>query len=183
MDLARAVRRWGSRLRHNSIDLVGTGTRFSGRIDVVNEGVIEIGQHCLLSSHPVRSHLVVRPQARIVIGDDVMISYGAGISAMRAVEIGSGTRIGPFCLIMDNDYHKAGDHRELAGTSAPIHIGRNVEIGARVTVLRGSRIGNGVRVLSGSCVCGVVPEGAVVAGVPASQSQAAPRVSFVSAPQ
>ena len=163
--LTRA-RRIGSRLWHNSIDVVGSGTVLAGRPDVVNDGVIEIGRNCRVSSHPVQSHIVVMPGARVIIGDDVLLSYGTGLSAMLEIQIGSGTRIGPYCLVMDNDYHKAGN-RDLPGAIAPIHIGRNVSIGARVTVLRGSRVGDGACIMSGSCVSGLIPPGAVVSGVPA----------------
>ena len=160
------MRRWGSRLRNNAVDVLGEGTVFAGRPDVVNDGVIEIGRNCRLSSHPVRSHFITMPRARIVIGDDVMISYGAGVSAACEIQIGSGTRIGPLCVILDSDYHKAGD-LDVAGAVAPIHVGRNVRIGARVTLLRGSRVGEGATIMSGSCVSGFVADGAVVSGVPA----------------
>lgn len=164
--LVERVRRWGRRLRNSSVDVLGEGTVFAGRPDIVNDGVIEIGRNCRLSSHPIRSHFIAMPRARIVIGDDVMISYGAGVSAMREIQIGSGTRIGPLCLILDSDYHKASD-LDVAGAVAPIHVGRNVRIGARVTLLRGSRVGEGATIMSGSCVSGFVAEGAVVSGVPA----------------
>jgi acetyltransferase-like isoleucine patch superfamily enzyme len=160
------MRRFGSRLRYDSIDTVGSGTVFAGHPDVVNDGSIEIGRNCRLGSRPIQSHLVAMPGARIVLGDDVILSYGSGISAMSEVHIGSGTRIGPFCLILDNDYHKAGD-RDLPGDTAPVHVGRNVTIGAHVTLLRGARIGDGAHIMSGSCVSGFVAEQTVVCGVPA----------------
>jgi UDP-3-O-[3-hydroxymyristoyl] glucosamine N-acyltransferase/acyl carrier protein len=106
------------------------------------------------------------PDARITIGDRVSISYGAAISAMRAIEIGDDTKIGPFCVILDNDFHKVGD-RDSPGGVAPVNIGRNATIGARVTILRGTRIGDGACVKSGSTVSGVIANGAVVFGVPA----------------
>lgn len=133
---------------------------------VENDGVIQIGQDFHLSSHPVQSHLVVMRTAQLVIGDRVCVSYGAAISARCSIQIGDDTRIGPFCLILDNDYHRVDD-RDSPGGIAPIVIGRNVVLGARVTVLRGARIGDGARVMSGSTVAGVIAEGAVIAGVPA----------------
>ncbi|HXC07894.1 MAG TPA: DapH/DapD/GlmU-related protein [Steroidobacteraceae bacterium] len=131
-----------------------------------NDGQIQIGEDFYLSSHPVQSHLVVMRDAQLAIGNRVFISYGAAISARCSIQIGDDTRIGPFCLILDNDYHRVDD-RDSPGGIAPIVIGRNVVLGARVTVLRGARIGDGARVMSGSTVAGVVAEGAVIAGVPA----------------
>jgi acetyltransferase-like isoleucine patch superfamily enzyme len=139
---------------------------------VVNDGLIEIGRDCHLGSRPIRSHLVAMPGARIIMEDDVMISYGLGITAMSEVRIGAGTRIGPFCLILDNDFHKAGVDRELPGETAPIHVGRRVTIGAHVTLLRGARIEDEACIMSGSCVSGLVTARAVVCGVPARAVEA-----------
>lgn len=169
MSLLGSARGAGSRWRrrYNSIDVVGSGTLFGGRPDVVNDGFIEIGHNCRLGSRPIQSHLVAMTGARIVVENDVILSYGLGISAMSEVRIGAGTRIGPFCLIMDNDFHRAGVDRELPGETAPVRVGRNVTIGAHVTLLRGTRIEDGARVMSGSCVSGLVTAQAVVCGIPA----------------
>jgi acetyltransferase-like isoleucine patch superfamily enzyme len=151
---------------HGWFSRVGSGTIIAGRPTVINDGTIHIGDKCLLGSRPIKSHFVTMPGAAITLGDRVFISYGAAISAMRAISIGDDTRIGPFCVILDVDYHKVGDRDPLGGV-APVQIGRHVTIGARVTVLRGARIGDGAQVTSGSTVSGIVPSGAVVAGVPA----------------
>jgi acetyltransferase-like isoleucine patch superfamily enzyme len=155
-----------SALFNGSIDSVGQRTVLAGRPHVTNDGQILIGEDSYLGSRPVQSHMIAMPDARITIGDRVSISYGAAISAMRAIQIGDDTKIGPFCVIMDNDFHKVGD-RDSPGGVAPVKIGRNVTIGARVTILRGARIGDGACVQSGSTVSGVIANGAVVAGVPA----------------
>jgi acetyltransferase-like isoleucine patch superfamily enzyme len=153
-------------LRKESIDTIGRGTVMEGALHVENDGIIQMGEECRLSSRPVQSHLVVMRDARVTLGDRVLISYGAAISSRCSIKIGDDTRIGPFCLILDNDYHRVDD-RDSPGGIAPIDIGRNVTIGARVTVLRGSRIGDGARIMSGSTVAGAVAGGTVVSGVPA----------------
>jgi acetyltransferase-like isoleucine patch superfamily enzyme len=153
-------------LRKESINHVGRGTVMSGSPHVENDGIIQIGEECRLSSHPVQSHMVVMRDARLTLGDRVLISYGAAISARCSIKIGDDTRIGPFCLILDNDYHRVDD-RDSPGGIAPIEIGRNVTIGARVTVLRGAHIGDGARIMSGSTVAGAIASGTVVSGVPA----------------
>jgi acetyltransferase-like isoleucine patch superfamily enzyme len=148
------------------LDRVGKGTVLAGHPYVVNDGTIEIGEAGHISSHPVRAHMLAMPGARITIGDRVMISYGAGLSAFAGITIGDDTRIGPFCAIMDNDFHTVGD-RDSPGLAAAVTIGRRVSIGARVTVLRGAHIGDGASVMSGSTVFGIVREGSVVGGIPA----------------
>ena len=160
------VGRAQARRHHSAFDQVGRGTVIAGRPDVTNDGWIQLGEECHLSSHPVQSHLLVTHDARVKIGSQVFISYGAAISAMSAIDIGDQTRIGPFCLILDNDFHKVGD-RDAPGAIASIEIGRQVTIGARVTILRGARIGDGASIMSGSTVSGVIAKGAIVTGVPA----------------
>jgi acetyltransferase-like isoleucine patch superfamily enzyme len=162
----RFVDRMRGRHGHRSIDRVGRGTIITGCLDVENNGTIQIGEDCHLGGHPIQSHLVAMDDARISIGDRVFISYGAAISATRSIQIGDDTRIGPFSLILDNDFHRVGD-RESPGGIAPIEIGRKVLIGTRVSVLRGARIGDGACIMSGSTVAGIIANGAVVAGVPA----------------
>lgn len=161
---------------------VGHGVRLEGRPYVANTGQITIGDDFFLSSQPVQSHIVATSGALIDIGDHVRISYGAAISAQRLIRIGRGTSIGPFVVIMDSDFHRPGN-RELAGEIAPVHIGADVAIGDRVTILRGADIGDGARVRSGSMVSGTVAKGQTVGGVPARVLSDSPRESELDIPQ
>jgi carbonic anhydrase/acetyltransferase-like protein (isoleucine patch superfamily) len=113
--------------------------------------------------------MVTATEGILEIGDDVAIGHGAAIAAFARVAIGRGTCIGPFVIIMDNDYHVAGD-RSGQPQSEPIVIGAGVRIGSHVTVLRGSEIGDGAVVAAGSVVAGRVREGALVSGVPAREA-------------
>ena len=145
---------------------VGVRARIKGRADFGGGGQITVGDDFFLASEPVRSHVLASPGACITIGDAVQISYGAAIAAQRAIAIGSNTVFGPFVVIMDNDFHRVGD-RNSPGETAPVRIGSNVRVGARVTILRGSVIGDNAVIMSGSMVSGVVPSGVCVGGVPA----------------
>lgn len=145
---------------------VGPRVRWLGRPHVAGAGRISIGADFVLCSRPVQSHLVALPGARIDIGDAVYIGHGAALSAQCRIAIGRDTRIGPFVVIMDGDFHRAGS-RDEPGDVAPIEIGDDVRIEDRVTILRGARIGAGARIRSGSMVSGTVPPAATVGGVPA----------------
>ncbi len=109
----------------------------------------------------------------IALGDDVFIGPRCLIAVPDAeLTIGDDTVIGPeFCVM-------GGDHRfDLPGTlyrdtstlgaNEPIAIGCNVWIGARVTVLKGVRIGDGAIIGAGSVVTHDVPSQSVAAGCPA----------------
>jgi acyl carrier protein/acetyltransferase-like isoleucine patch superfamily enzyme len=161
-----ALRRWIVRRRLRAASHVGVGARLWGRPDIGGGGQIIIGDRFLLLSRPVRSHVYASPGAVITIGDDVKVDYGAAMAAQRAIHIGSNTMFGPFLVIMDNDFHRVGD-RNAAGEVAEVRIGSNVKVGARVSILRGSIIGDSACIMSGSMVSGMVPSGATVSGVPA----------------
>jgi acetyltransferase-like isoleucine patch superfamily enzyme len=144
----------------------GHGVFADGQPLILNSGSMSLGDGARLSSHPVQSHFVASEGAVLEIGKRVSISYGAAISAQSGVRIGDDTTVGPFVVIMDSDFHVAGD-RSAHSAATPITIGRGVTIEARVTVLRGSTIGDGARIKSGSVVSGHIPASAVVGGVPA----------------
>jgi len=164
------VHGWWRKRWLGGVNSIGSGAQLSSRPVLLNHGVINIGDEFFLSSQPVQSHIEALAGASINIGNRVFISYGAAISARCDIRIGDGTKMGPFVVIMDNDFHRSGD-REASGDVAPVRIGADVNIGARVTILRGADIGNGVRILSGSMVSGVIPHGVTIRGVPATVMQ------------
>jgi acetyltransferase-like isoleucine patch superfamily enzyme/acyl carrier protein len=161
-----AFGRWLNKRRLRGLSRVGVGARLEGGADLGGGGQIIVGDEFFLLSRPVRSHIYASPGAVITIGDAVQISYGAAIAAYRSIDIGSNTVLGPFAVIMDNDFHRVGD-RNAEAEVGPVRIGSNVKVGARVTILRGSVIGDNVRIMSGSMVSGVVPGGVTIGGVPA----------------
>jgi acetyltransferase-like isoleucine patch superfamily enzyme len=164
--LRQALERSTAALWLRSVDRVGSDPVLIGRPHIDNSGRIQIGDEFSFASRPAPSHLVAMRDASLQIGDRVTISYGAAISSQLSVIIGDDTRIGPFVVIMDSDFHVAGDRSALA-QPAPVRIGARVQIGSRVTILRGTEIGDAARVESGSVVSGSVPAGARVGGVPA----------------
>jgi acetyltransferase-like isoleucine patch superfamily enzyme/acyl carrier protein len=142
---------------------------FMGDPHLEIHGELRVGRSFELRSQPVQTHLVVHSGARLEIGDQVSIGAGSGVAAHSCISIGDHTQCGSYVMILDSDYHVAGDP-SAAAVPAPIHIGRGVRIGSHVTILRGSRIEDEARIAPGSVVSGLVPRGAAVGGVPARES-------------
>jgi acetyltransferase-like isoleucine patch superfamily enzyme/acyl carrier protein len=133
---------------------------------IVCNGEITVGDDFVLRSRPVQSHIVANTGARICIGNRVTIAAGAALSSHKLIEIGDDATLGAFCMIMDSDFHVAGNS-EAAPEPKPIHIGEGARLGHRVVVLPGTRIGPGAIVAPGSVVSGDVPGGVTVEGNPA----------------
>jgi acetyltransferase-like isoleucine patch superfamily enzyme/acyl carrier protein len=145
-----------------------------GRPYVQNYGRIELGDDVLVRSAPVRTHLVARTGGAIAVGDGVEIGHGAGLAAHARIEIGDGTSIGPLALVLDSNFHKVGSWRGTTAEGRPIHVGRDVRIGARAVVMPGAWIGDGAVVAPASVVVGRVEPGQTVSGAPACASRRRP---------
>ena len=145
---------------------VGPWPRLFGRVLVRNHGRITIGERLLMYGGTVRCELVADPGGVIEIGDRVFINYGVSISAHQLVKIGSRCQIGNYTLLMDNDYHQAGD-KTMLGQSRPIILEEDVWLGARVIVLKGVTIGQGAVIGAGSVVTRDIPPRSVAVGQPA----------------
>jgi acetyltransferase-like isoleucine patch superfamily enzyme len=131
----------------------------------VDQGSMILGDRCVIASRPVQSHLAVGPGAVLEIGDEVSIGHGAAIAAFERVQIGSQTRIGPFLVLMDTNFHDRSGEQSVQHECRPVIIGRNCLIGSRVTITRGASIGDGAEILAGSTVSSEIPAGACAGGV------------------
>lgn len=113
----------------------------------------------------------IQHHERIFVGQRVFIGRFAIISASNRVVIGDDTAIGPALCIQagDHNFETVGalNSRPAQGRGGPVTIGRNVWIGARVTVLKGVSIGDGAVVAAGAVVTRDVEPYTVVSGVPA----------------
>ncbi len=157
---------------------VGRNARVAGRMRVENHGSIVIGDQVNINSCWVPTELVTGPEGQIRIGDEVLINYGTVIAAGKSVAIGSGSMIGPYCIISDVDIpESAADPGPVAAKS--IQIGKDVWIAGRVTVRPGVSIGDGAVVVAGSIVELDVPARVMAGGIPA---RLLPKFAGTSAP-
>lgn len=106
----------------------------------------------------------------IDIGDRCMIGRGVSIVGRLSIVIEDDVTTAPNIYITDHN-HSYSDLDIPIGrqwmAEAPVRIGAGSWIGTGVVILPGTDIGRHVTVGAGSVVRGVVPDHAVVAGVPA----------------
>jgi acetyltransferase-like isoleucine patch superfamily enzyme len=138
-----------------------------GRTWVYGSRHIRIGENVLL--YP-EVHLETQGDARIELGDEVVISRGAHLVAMAGVTVGKGTLIGEYTSIRDaNHMRDAGQTIRDSGYSAkPITSGDEVWIGRGVTILGGVTVGDKATIGANAVVTRDIPAGVTVVGVPAS---------------
>jgi acetyltransferase-like isoleucine patch superfamily enzyme len=163
-----------ARVALRACDRVGLRARTFGRPKLVNHGEIRIGDDFAVGGALGPVHIATGPSGVVTIGDDVAIDYGTSISARTHVSLGSGVRIGPYCIISDTDLPLPLDLSEDDDARA-IVLGEDVRLGARVTIRPGVKIGERAVVTAGSVVTSDVPDDAVASGNPASVVRIAPR--------
>ncbi len=125
-----------------------------------------------LTGRPVDDSVTVFPPFHSEFGKNmhlaknVLINLGCRFQDTGGITIGDGTLIGHGSTLTTLN-HAIDPARRADMTPSPIIIGRNVWLGAGVTVVPGVTIGNGAIVGAGSVVTKDVPADTVVAGVPA----------------
>lgn len=102
----------------------------------------------------------------ISIGKDVFFNTGCSFQDRGGIHIGDGSLIGMNVNIATLNHGLDMKTRNTTYAS-PVTIGKNVWIGSGATILPGVTIGDRAVVAAGAVVTKNVPEGTVVAGVPA----------------
>ncbi|MDO9553526.1 MAG: acyltransferase [Rhodonellum sp.] len=128
-------------------------------------GNVEIADGVKFWSKFDRCKIFVKKNASLTIGKDTFIN-GVHISASTSITIGHNVDIGPYTIIMDNDFHAIGD-QDASEIKKGITIEDHVWIAMRCIIMKGVTIGKGAVVASGSVVTKDVAPYTVVGGVPA----------------
>jgi acetyltransferase-like isoleucine patch superfamily enzyme len=164
-----------ARLRRE-FGFIGPNTYVAWPVDVLTDPQqIVVGELVRIRSHvrleAVRMTRDAEP-GHIVIGDGTSMEGHCSVSAAQSIEIGSSVLIGANVTIRDHDhgFRDVASHRGHQPLVAmPVRVGNFVWLAQNVVVTKGVTIGNGAVVGANAVVTSDVPDGAIVAGVPARQ--------------
>ncbi len=146
---------------------VGHGVVVRGVVWIHGTGVIRVGARVELDGRAAPIELYARPQGEIVLDDDVHIEGGASLEAERSIRVGARARVGRFCKILDNHFHRIRD-RDRAPPSRPVIVEEDAHLGVRSILLPGAHVGRGAVVGAGTVVSRPIPRRVFVSGQPAS---------------
>lgn len=134
---------------------------------IQGRGLIDIGKNSQLGVYPSpgfrRGEFYIEARsekARVIIGESVIINNGCILIADKTIiEIGNNTLIGPDFFCVDSDFHSLDPEKRLSYDykCKSVKIGKNVFIGAKVTILKGVSIGDNSIIAAGSIVFKDVP--------------------------
>lgn len=135
-------------------------------IELFSKSSLQIGSF-MMSAGPC--YIKCTEQAQCKIGKKVFMNHNCSITCAEEITIGDNCNIANNVVIVDHD-HRLGKYGVEDGLeSTPVHIGRNVWIGANAVILRGVSIGDGAIIAAGAVVNHDVPDYEIFGGIPAKK--------------
>ena len=134
-------------------------------VQAFDGGSIKIGHGSFILDHAV----VEAKGGSLILGPGSLVGRGSVIVATQEIVIGDGTLIAEYVTIRDQDHAHSGeaplDNQGLA--KAPIRIGHDVWLGAKVSVTKGVTIAPRCVIGANAVVTCSLTERGVYGGVPA----------------
>lgn len=162
-------RRWKLRSRGLRVDRtckVGSLVSLGDHPPRHPPGAIEVGPHCELGQG-----VELMPWGgSIRIGSNVFVGPYCVIYGHGGVTIGDHTLIAMHCAIVSSNHTVPGRERTIRSQPdelLPVHVGRDVWLGAGVKVLGGVTIGDGCVIGAGAVVSTDLPPYSIAMGIPA----------------
>jgi len=128
-------------------------------------GTIEIGSGTVIAARAT----VLAEGGALRIGANCHVGIGTTIHVKAGVEIGDDALLAQYVAIRDHDHATADPsipYRLQGFVTAPVRIGRNAWLGAKVTVLKGASVGDDAVVGANAVVTGAVEPATIAVGVP-----------------
>lgn len=165
------VRYWRLlRFRLANPHIVLRGMVFLGRRTEIHcrpgYGRLEIGRWVHIGDgNAIRCH-----EGSLRIGDKAVFGRENTVNCYLDIEIGAATLVADWVYICDFDHVISDVHRPIKDqgiVKTPVRIGPDCWLGAKVSVLRGTKIGRGCVLGAHAVVRGDVPDYSIAVGAPA----------------
>jgi acetyltransferase-like isoleucine patch superfamily enzyme len=157
--------------------------RFARHGNLVTQGFVFLGRGVRVQVRPGHARLVLGRwvhlgdanrllvhEGTMRIGDKTVFGHDNTVTCYLDIDIGPRTLVADWVYICDFD-HRTEDVtvpiKDQGIVKAPVRVAGDCWMGTKVSVLRGSDVGTGTVLAAHSVVRGVVPDYAVVGGVPA----------------
>ena len=144
----------------------GRNTSFDGipsfisRMQInAKSGKVQIGRNFSMKQY---SYIAAVNGGQIEIGNNVSINRNCILVCHDNIVIGDNCAVGPNTLFYDHDHNFGENGIENGFKKFPIIIENNCWIGAGVTILRGTHIGEGSVIGAGAIVHGNIPPHSLV---------------------
>lgn len=152
--------------RMTMLNVLGMGKVKASIIQNINpstEIAVESGKLILKHSIFTRRNVSFRVEGGEMTVGTSFFNQGCSITCMENIQIGDNCLFGPNVVVVDHDheYRYVDERRGNHYRKSPIIIGDNVWIGANVTILRGSQIGDGAVIGAGCVVRGKIGKNVV----------------------
>lgn len=145
---------------------IGKNCHFKKSVNILvtDGGSVSIGARSSLSD----GVKIVVQGGRLTIAEDVFIGIGCIIVCKESIFIGRGTLIAEYVVIRDQDHNI--DSRPVRNSgfhTSPIHIGEDVWIGCKASILRGATVGDRCVIGAHALVKSHIPDDMLAVGTPA----------------
>ena len=113
---------------------------------------------------------------KLIIGDNVNLNFNVHIGVLKNIELGDNVLIASNVLIIDHNHGYYRGEEQDSPLTAPkdrksvadsVYVGKNCWIGENVSILPGTKIGEGCIVGANSVVSGVFENYQIIGGAPA----------------
>jgi len=150
---------------------------------IITEGFVFLGRRVQVYARPGYGRLILGRwihlgdenrlrchEGTMRVGDKCVFGRDNTVNCYLDIEFGDATIVADWVYICDFDHVTDDLHvpiKDQGITKSPVRVGPDVWIGAKATVLKGTRIGRGSVVAAHAVVRGDVPEYSIVGGIPA----------------
>jgi acetyltransferase-like isoleucine patch superfamily enzyme len=150
---------------------------------VITTGLVFLGSHVEVYARPGYGRIILGSwvhigdgtslrchEGTLWVGDKVVFGRNNVVNAYLDVSIGATTIVADMVYVTDFDHVFANADipiKDQGIVKSPVRIGADVWLGTKVSVVRGTTIGDGCVVAANAVVTGDLPPYSIAAGVPA----------------